>query len=205
MTVAKDDFRPNNTVMTTYDTLSPWYDWLAASERPYMFSGLAMLDVKQGEKVLEIGCGTGHAVAQMARNGAHVYAVDLSWGMLVVAKGRSGAVGLTGGDGLQLPFGRKQFDAIFMSFTLELFAAPLTVLAECKRVLRDDGRLGIVSLQRRETWPVQAYDWVQRRWPVWVDCRPIQVRAVVEEAGFCVMDSAETTMWGLPVTQLVAT
>jgi demethylmenaquinone methyltransferase/2-methoxy-6-polyprenyl-1,4-benzoquinol methylase len=191
--------------MTTYDTLSRWYDWLAASERPHSQAGLAMLDVQPDESVLEIGCGTGHAIAAMERLGASVNAVDLSWGMVQVARGKVSNAGLLMGNGMRLPFGRNQFDAIFMSFTLELFESPSIVLAECRRVLQDNGRLGIVSLQRRNKWPVHAYDWVHRRWPVWVDCRPIQVCEVVEEAGFRVVDSAESSMWGLPVTQLIAT
>ncbi|MCO5182518.1 MAG: methyltransferase domain-containing protein [Anaerolineae bacterium] len=191
--------------MTTYDTLSRWYDWLAASERQHTDAGLSMLAVQLGERVLEIGCGTGRAAAQMAAMGGQVTAIDLSWGMLQVAGKRAAEAGLTVGDGYRLPFRSEQFDAVFMSFTLELFASPAAVLAECRRVLRVAGRLGVVSLQRRDKWPVRVYDWVHHRWPVWIDCRPIQVCAVVEQAGFRVMDSAETTMWGLPVTQLVAT
>jgi demethylmenaquinone methyltransferase/2-methoxy-6-polyprenyl-1,4-benzoquinol methylase len=191
--------------MTTYDTLSNWYDWLAASERPHAQAGLDMLDVQPGEHVLEIGCGTGHAVAALEKAGAHVQAIDLSWGMLQVARNRVGAAGLMVGDGLRLPFGSDQYDAVFMSFTLELFDSPATILAECHRVLRNDGRLGIVSLQRRAVWPIGIYDWFHRQWPVWVDCRPIEVREVVKAAGFRVVDSAESSMWGLPVTQLVAT
>ncbi len=199
--------------MTTYDKLSRWYDWLAASEHKHTQAGLDMLNVQPGERVLEIGCGTGDAIAEMEGLGAQVTAVDLSSGMLQVARGKVGDVDLMVGDGVHLPFGRtraerglsNQFDAIFMSFTLELFAAPSIVLAECKRVLCASGRLGIVSLQRRTVWPVEIYNWFHRRWPVWIDCRPIQVREVVEEAGFRVVDSAESSMWGLPITQLVAT
>lgn len=188
--------------MTTYDTLSPWYDWLAASERPHMQAGAAMLALRPDETVLEIGCGTGHGAVALRHSGASVLALDLSAGMLSRARRRVSA-GLIQGSGLCLPLRSASVDAVFMSFTLELFASPAHVLAECRRVLRDDGRLGVVSLQRGTTWPVRVYDWAHRRWPVWIDCRPIAVREVVEAAGFVVQDSAESSLWGLPVVSLV--
>ena len=84
--------------MTTYDTLSRWYDWLAASERQHTDAGLSMLAVQLGERVLEIGCGTGRAAAQMAAMGGQVTAIDLSWGMLQVA-GKTGCRGRLNGWG----------------------------------------------------------------------------------------------------------
>ena len=81
-----------------------------------------------------------------------VHGVDLSWGMMAVARRRvqSAAlrnVTLTIGDARVLCFRSSVFDAVFMSFTLELFEEAIpNVLAEVRRVLRVGGRVGIVAM-----------------------------------------------------------
>jgi ubiquinone/menaquinone biosynthesis C-methylase UbiE len=201
-----------------YNKLSPWYDALAgSSERKYTQEGLRKLGAKEGEIILEIGFGTGHSLVALAQNaGAHskVYGVDISEGMLKVARSRLKKAGLTGrvelrlADAAQLPFENELFDAVFMSFTLELFDTPeiADVLEECDRVLHSGGRLGVVALSKRETdrLMVRLYQWAHRQMPQYVDCRPIYVRKAVEQAGFDVLAVTEMSMWGLPVDVVIA-
>lgn len=141
-------------------------------------------------------------------------AIDLSPGMLTVARRRVEAAGLqdlvelTNGDAGALPWPDAHFDAVFSSFVLELFDTPElpTVLAEWRRVLRDGGRLGLVSLVTPAT-PMLAtrlYAWAHRRLPTLVDCRAIPARELVEAAGFRVLETREATLAGLPVEALVA-
>jgi ubiquinone/menaquinone biosynthesis C-methylase UbiE len=72
-----------------------------------------------------------------------------------------------------------------MSFTLELFGPNLVpvVLAECRRVLKHGGRLGIVSLVKKDNRAVDIYEWFHFHFPNVVDCRPILLRTVLEKAG----------------------
>ncbi len=95
-----------------------------------------------------------------------------------------------------------------MAFTLELFDAPELprVLEECRRALGPGGRLGLVCLARRgrPNLAVRLYEWFHARFPVWVDCRPIPARDLLEEAGFSVMEALERSMWALPVDVIVA-
>jgi ubiquinone/menaquinone biosynthesis C-methylase UbiE len=210
--------RPRTQAQVTYDRLSRWYDALAgSSEKRFLDLGLQKLAVREGECVLEIGPGTGHAVltlAQSVGDSGKVYGIDLSRGMLEIAQARVNKAGLaaraalTCGDATNLPFEDQSFDVIFMSFTLELFDTgeiPI-VLQESRKVLRPAGRIGIVALSKSqpEGLIVKLYEWLHRRLPNVVDCRPIFVQDSLRAAGFQVIDVTRMLMWGLPVEIVVA-
>jgi ubiquinone/menaquinone biosynthesis C-methylase UbiE len=105
------------------------------------------------------------------------------------------------GDGTLLPFVSNSFEAAFLSFTLELFSDNeiLVVLEECHRVLKREGRLGVVSLAKRDVLACRLYEWGHERWPALLDCRPIYLRKSLEAGGFRVQAAKVQTMWGLPV------
>jgi demethylmenaquinone methyltransferase/2-methoxy-6-polyprenyl-1,4-benzoquinol methylase len=85
-------FRSKQQAMTAYDRISRWHDWLASSsERPLTEVGLKKINVSSGEKVLEIGFGTGQALLALAEtvgDSGGVHGIDISRGMVKVAKGK---------------------------------------------------------------------------------------------------------------------
>jgi ubiquinone/menaquinone biosynthesis C-methylase UbiE len=203
---------------TAYDRMSRWYDMLAgSSERKFLRIGLEKLAVTEGEVVLEIGFGTGHglvALAQSVGETGRAYGIDISEGMVQVARknvtdaGLADRVELRLGDAAELPFKDTSFDGVLISFTLELFDTPEipAVLQECRRVLKADGRLSVVAMSKkgRAGMVLRLYEWAHRQFPKYIDCRPIFVRKAVEEAGFQIVDVTERTMWGLPVEIVTA-
>ena len=202
----------------SYDRLSHWYDLLAGrSEKRCRDAALRKLGVQPGETALEIGCGTGHALLALARavgDSGQVYGLDISEGMLQVSQARVEQAGLADrvrlacGDAASLPFADGLFDAIFMSFTLELFDTPEIplVLQECRRVLRHGRRIGVVAMSARGQagWMMRAYAWAHDRFPNYVDCRPILLQEALAEAGFQRVEATVVSMWGLPVEIVIA-
>jgi ubiquinone/menaquinone biosynthesis C-methylase UbiE len=205
-----------------YDRMSRWYDLFAGSEKKFTETGLKILGVKAGERVLEIGFGTGNSLvslAQQAGTAGLAVGVELSSGMIDVARkrihpfthklanGLERSAQMIQGDGTLLPFASNSFDAVFLSFTLELFsdAEIPVVLDGCRQVLKRKGRLGVVSLAKRDVLACRLYEWGHERWPALLDCRPIYLRESLEAGGFRVQAAKVQTMWGLPVEIVLGT
>jgi demethylmenaquinone methyltransferase/2-methoxy-6-polyprenyl-1,4-benzoquinol methylase len=202
----------------SYDFLSRFYDTISApGEKRFTQAGLALLAPAHNETVLEIGFGTGRSLVSLARavgENGRVYGIDLSKGMMRVTQNRLNAAGLNEqvvleqGNATKLPFEPSFFDAVFMSFTLELFPPHNIprVLAECRRVLKPDGRLGLVSLV--ETNPLSVsqrlYLWAHHTFPRIVDCRPIPAVPLLEKAGYRIIRHEQNSLQGVPVSMIVA-
>lgn len=200
--------RDRSSTRRSYDRLSRIYDVFSGGERRLGERGLALLAPQAGERVLELGPGTGHALAAIGRTGAMAFGLDLSRGMLGRAREAAPLARLMEGDATRLPIPDGTFDAVFLAFTLELFPEGEipTVLAECRRVLTGPGRLGVVALRSVERpGPMgRLYGWSHRTFPSVVDCRPIAVEELVAAAGFAITRREELSMWGLPVLAVAA-
>jgi demethylmenaquinone methyltransferase/2-methoxy-6-polyprenyl-1,4-benzoquinol methylase len=202
---------------TYYDRISGTYDFVAnGSEAASRHWGVNMLAVQAGEHVVEIGCGTGHALATLSGTVGpmgRVVGIDQSLGMLNIARAALTGVAdhhvtLVVGDARALSFSESTFDAVFMSFTLELFEREEAeqVLHEVRRVLRSRGRLGVVALaDTGRSNPIAAtYKWLHRTFPEILDCRPIALRPLLARERFSLTCEQHMSIWGLAVSCAVA-
>jgi ubiquinone/menaquinone biosynthesis C-methylase UbiE len=141
-----------------YDLVAPWYGmnaWLGAGVAR---EAIERAQVRPGERVLELGVGTGRDLIALARRvgGAPdgtVLGLDQARGMVRRARRRiahGDAIHLIRGDAGRIPARSASWDLVFMSRVLDLMDADQipVVLGECRRVLRIGGRLVLVNMSK---------------------------------------------------------
>ncbi len=212
----------NRAVAQTYDRFSGLYDRLVAPfETTTATVALNYLDPSPGEYVLELGSGPGRDMVRIAarlRGRGRVLGVDAAPGMVRRANERCRRAGVTEtatavpGDARALPVREDSVTAVYCADTLELFsrADVRRVLSEVRRVLRDDGRLCLVTMERsgaEESSFVRAYEWLYRTLPGYgrVGCRPIYAGEALSNAGFRIEARRRLTRAGVwPVDVFLA-
>ena len=129
-------------VQDGYDMWAPHYDKtpnpLVTLDRRYTLDCLA---ARTGERILDAGCGTGTHLRALRYVGACPIGVDLSLGMLRVARNRLPGIPLAQADlNQRLPVERKKFDATLSCLVSEHLTNLRTFFSEALAVLRDGGR-----------------------------------------------------------------
>lgn len=192
-----------------YNKIAKVYDLLAErSEQPIRDKALEQLAPQTGEQLLEIGFGTGHTLATLARAvgpEGRVHGIDLAENMVAAARSLlaeenlSPRTAVVCGDAEDLPYADDSLDGIIMTFTLELFDTPAIarVLAQCRRVLRPRGRIVVagVSKEGKQGLTLRAFEWTHQHFPNLLDCRPIFIRRALESAGFEIKEALVDHLW----------
>ena len=178
-----------------YARLAAIYDlWGRLTESDALRLALQRAAICDGERVLEVGAGTGLLFRQaVACNPSGVStAVDLSRSMLAVAAqrvapARKGRVTLACADARRLPCPERTFDVVLNSFMFDLLPEEefATVLNEFKRVLVDGGRIVIGTMAFGSKRVHKVWAWLARTFPVLLTgCRPIALAPHLRRAGF---------------------
>ncbi len=121
-----------------------WSSYVSASVE----ATLRRLEAAPGERVLDLGCGTGALLASLAGGAADadLTGIDLSGEMLEVARGRKRPpMRLIQGSAEDLPFAAEAFDAVVSTSVFHYFRRPAVALGEIRRVLRPGGRLVVTD------------------------------------------------------------
>jgi SAM-dependent methyltransferase len=127
----------------------------------------AQLDaLPEGARLLEVGCGGGQLLIELAerRPDLSLVGLDLSDGQIARARARTarfdGRVRCVVGSALDLPFEDACFDGLLSVASLKHWPDPRLGLSECARVLRPGGRLLVVEADRSCT-PEDAHAFVE--------------------------------------------
>jgi demethylmenaquinone methyltransferase / 2-methoxy-6-polyprenyl-1,4-benzoquinol methylase len=109
------------------------------------------LDMRAGERLLDLAAGTATSSEPFADAGVHCAPCDFSLGMLRQGRARRPDLGFVAGDATRLPFEDDAFDAVTISFGLRNVADVGAALAEMRRVTRPGGTLLVCEFSR-PTW-----------------------------------------------------
>jgi len=130
-------------------------------ERGLRGRSLEALAPARGERVLEIGCGTGETLGTLREavgSPGTVVGVDASRGMVRAARDRVreagwGNVHVVRGDARRLPVPDGRFDAAYAAMSLSAVPDPAAAVAAARRSLRPGGRLVVLDARPFQGWP----------------------------------------------------
>jgi trans-aconitate methyltransferase len=100
---------------------------------------LPLLSPERGERILDVGCGTGHLTSQIAASGAEVIGIDSSPQMVREAREKYPEIRFEAGDARDIRLD-ESFDAVFSNATLHWIREPERVIASIGKVLKPGGR-----------------------------------------------------------------
>jgi SAM-dependent methyltransferase len=172
------------------------YDQIATSyDRRYQendYSGvetalIAFIGENFNQRVLEVGCGTGHWLRLVGDRGVRVTGLDASAQMLAYAKAQAPGASLAQGFAERLPWANESFDRVFCINAFHHFSDKVGFLAEAVRVLRPGGLMMTAGLDPHtgvDQWYVYEYfddvlEIDRRRYPA-----SSQIRELMQAAGF---------------------
>lgn len=129
----------------TWSALKAWFYSFTRRDPPSNHAVVERADLKPDDRVLDIGCGPGAALALAAASGAEVCGVDPSPAMVKRASRRVPRATVVAGSAESLPFPDHHFTVAWAISTFHHWAATSVALEESRRVLAPGGRLMIAE------------------------------------------------------------
>jgi len=138
------------TIKRAYAILSPVYDFLFDKVfYPGRVAAIDLLEIKPGDRVLEVGVGTGLNLPLYPRD-CEVTGIDISEGMLRKANERVRTYAMTNTklmvmDASKLEFPENSFDRVIATYVISAVPDPVKTLLEMRRVCKPSGHLVILN------------------------------------------------------------
>jgi SAM-dependent methyltransferase len=185
-----------------------WADQYPRMDRAVAALTNELLDLaapQPGERVLDIGCGPGTTVLELAKHvgpGGHVLGADVSEPSVARARERIAAAGLRYAeviiaDASVHPFSPASFELALSRFGVMFFSDPVAAFANVRRAMKPGGRLALAVFRpaSEKLWPTAPLEAVRHLLPPvptpgpeepgpfsWAD--PVRVHRILEGAGF---------------------
>jgi SAM-dependent methyltransferase len=120
-----------------------WNSELYQSSHSYVWNYgrglLGLLDAKAGERILDVGCGTGQLTSEIAQCGAEMMGIDASPEMIATARENFPQLRFEVADATALPFA-NEFDAVMSNAALHWIRDQRVAIASVARALKPGGR-----------------------------------------------------------------
>ena len=140
----------NHFVERVYEKLSKVYDLIfGPTLHPGRLVALDRMGIQPGDRILEVGVGTGINTSLYPRN-CHVTGVDLSRSMLEKARERVAREGLRHVrllemDAQNLTFADDSFDIVYAPYLVSVVPDPVQVVREMRRVCKPGGKIIVLN------------------------------------------------------------
>jgi phosphatidylethanolamine/phosphatidyl-N-methylethanolamine N-methyltransferase len=140
----------NDFVEEVYDKLAKVYDFtFGPTLHPGRLQAIERMDIQSGERVLEVGVGTGINLSLYPKN-CSVVGIDFSGPMLEIARERAARkdvrnVRLLQMDAADLKFADNSFDIVYAPYVISVVPDPVRVAHEMRRVCRPGGRIIVLN------------------------------------------------------------
>ena len=123
-----------------------------------------------GERVLEIGCGTGCDLLQFAKHGATAIGIDITQEHLRLAKERvGGSAEVKYGDAREIPVADGTIDYVYSHGVIHHSDEPEKIVSEIMRVLRPGGRFNIHVYSKWSYYPLRLMLQFGSRWKSYIE------------------------------------
>jgi demethylmenaquinone methyltransferase/2-methoxy-6-polyprenyl-1,4-benzoquinol methylase len=144
-----------------FDRIAPRYDLLnrvisGGMDQRWRSLALDLIAVREGDRLLDLACGTGDLCEQARSRGAWTVGADFSRQMLRGAQGREVATPLVQGDAACLPVASGSVSVVTCGFALRNFVSLEAVFAELARVLSPGGRVALIDVDRPDSTLVRV-------------------------------------------------
>ena len=126
-----------------YDEINPFV-WNEAMRT----EAIDLFDPQDGDRILDVGCGTGFATEGLLERTGEIHGLDQSRHQLERAYGKfgkDGPVRFYRGDAERLPFADDAFDGVWSSGSIEYWPDPVAALREFRRVVKPGGTVLVVG------------------------------------------------------------
>jgi demethylmenaquinone methyltransferase/2-methoxy-6-polyprenyl-1,4-benzoquinol methylase len=150
-------------VRRLFATIAPRYDLITCvlsfgRDRHWKTRLVDLAGVRPGARLLDLACGTGDIAFEAARRGATAVGLDITAGMIDLARAKPGAARLSWlvGDMATLPVASGSFDLVTTGYGLRNTSDLKAALGDIHRVLRPGGRLLSLDFDRPESPALRA-------------------------------------------------
>jgi demethylmenaquinone methyltransferase/2-methoxy-6-polyprenyl-1,4-benzoquinol methylase len=150
---ASGDTMPEQQVEAMFDRVAGYYDLInsvmsAGLHHAWRARAVDIAKVGPGDRVLDVAAGTGDLTIELSKRvgpSGEVVGIDLSEGMLALAREKAPGIRFEQGSALDLPYADGEFAAATTGFAARNFSDLRRGLAEMRRVVRPGGRVVVLD------------------------------------------------------------